>query len=128
MANSVITGLDHVSLLVRDTARALDFYTGILGLAQDETRPDLGYAGAWLQTGNGQIHLIELPSPDPIEGRPAHGGRDRHTALRFRPGYDHRGAGRRRYRLHAEQIRPQGTVLSRFRCERARAGGKKVDA
>ena len=82
MANSVITGLDHVSLLVRDTARALDFYTGILGLAQDETRPDLGYAGAWLQTGNGQIHLIELPSPDPIEGRPAHGGRDRHTALR----------------------------------------------
>jgi glyoxylase I family protein len=82
MANSVITGLDHVSLLVKDTVRALDFYTGILGLAQDDTRPDLGYAGAWLQTGNGQIHLIELPSPDPLEGRPAHGGRDRHTALR----------------------------------------------
>ena len=82
MAIGVITGLDHVSLLVRNTARALEFYTGILGLSQDEARPDLGYAGAWLQTGNGQIHLIELPSPDPIEGRPAHGGRDRHTALR----------------------------------------------
>ncbi len=82
MANSVITGLDHVSLLVRDTARALDFYTGILGMMLDDARPDLGYAGAWLQTGNGQIHLIELPNPDPLEGRPVHGGRDRHTALR----------------------------------------------
>lgn len=79
---SVITGLDHVSLLVKDTARALDFYTGILGLTQDDTRPEMAYAGAWLQTGNGQIHLIELPSPDPHEGRPAHGGRDRHIALR----------------------------------------------
>jgi glyoxylase I family protein len=27
------------------------------------------------------VHLIELPNPDPITGRPAHGGRDRHVAL-----------------------------------------------
>lgn len=82
MANRVVTGLDHVSLLVRDTARALEFYTWVLGLEQDISRPALGYPGAWLQTDNGQIHLIELPNPDPIEGRPEHGGHDRHTALR----------------------------------------------
>jgi hypothetical protein len=27
------------------------------------------------------IHLMELPNPDPLEGRPAHGGRDRHTCV-----------------------------------------------
>jgi len=76
-----ITDIHHVSLLVADTARSLDFYCGLMGLEQDETRPDLGYAGAWLWVGTRQIHLIELPSPDPITGRPTHVGRDRHTAL-----------------------------------------------
>ena len=37
--------------------------------------------GAWLWIGDQQIHLLELPNPDPVEGRPAHGGRDRHLAL-----------------------------------------------
>lgn len=27
------------------------------------------------------IHLMELPNPDPIEGRPKHGGRDRHACV-----------------------------------------------
>lgn len=31
--------------------------------------------------GPHQIHLMELENPDPIDGRPAHGGRDRHLAL-----------------------------------------------
>lgn len=48
----------------------------------DETRPDLGYPGAWLQLDNAQqLHLLELPNPDPVQGRPAHGGHDRHLAL-----------------------------------------------
>ncbi|BCX88389.1 glyoxylase I family protein [Methylomarinovum tepidoasis] len=73
--------LHHVSLLVSDTRRALDFYCGVLGMAQTE-RPDLPFPGAWLQIAeHQQIHLLELPSPDPVEGRPAHGGRDRHFAL-----------------------------------------------
>ena len=80
---SMITGFDHVSVLVKDTERALEFYQGVLGLELDESRPKLSYAGAFLNLGDGrQIHLIELPSPDPIDGRPKHGGRDRHTALR----------------------------------------------
>lgn len=27
------------------------------------------------------IHLMELPNPDPSEGRPEHGGRDRHFCI-----------------------------------------------
>jgi glyoxylase I family protein len=72
----------HVSLLVANTTRALDFYVGVLGLEIEPARPDLGFPGAWLRLGDGQIHLLELPNPDPVEGRPEHGGRDRHTALR----------------------------------------------
>lgn len=71
----------HASVLVADTARALRFYHDLLGLAIDETRPDLGYPGAWLRVATQQIHLLELPNPDPISGRPEHGGRDRHFAL-----------------------------------------------
>lgn len=74
--------LHHVSLLVRDTDRALAFYRDVLGLAVDPARPDLGYPGAWLSAGPGlQVHLLELLGPDPLEGRPLHGGRDRHVAF-----------------------------------------------
>jgi len=76
-----VQAIHHVSLLVADTNRALAFYRGVLGLPVDPARPDLGYPGAWLRVGALQIHLLELPNPDPLEGRPAHGGRDRHLAL-----------------------------------------------
>jgi len=72
--------LHHVSLLVSDTQKALEFYHGILDLPLAE-RPDMGFAGAWLQVGGQQIHLLELENPDPTTGRPAHGGRDRHFAM-----------------------------------------------
>lgn len=78
---SLIDGLHHVSLIVADTERALAFYRGRLGLELDLNRPDLGFPGAWLWVGPHQIHLLELPNPDPSEGRPAHGGRDRHLAV-----------------------------------------------
>jgi len=72
--------MHHASLLVADTARALAFYHDLLGLPLAE-RPDLGFPGAWLQVGAQQIHLLELPNPDPRSGRPDHVGRDRHLAL-----------------------------------------------
>lgn len=81
MPDSLITDIHHASFIVADTERALDFYCGVLGLVQDLSRPDLGYPGAWLQVGAGQIHLLELPNPDPVENRPEHGGRDRHLAM-----------------------------------------------
>ena len=79
---SRVLALDHVSLLVADTGRALHFYCEILGLQLHPGRPELGFPGAWLQLGERQLHLLELPNPDPVEGRPPHGGRDRHTAVR----------------------------------------------
>jgi len=78
--NNNISSLHHVSLIVSDTGRALDYYCGILGLETAE-RPTLDFPGAWLKVGDQQIHLLELPNPDPLENRPPHGGRDRHVAL-----------------------------------------------
>jgi len=72
--------LHHVSLLVADTAVAVDFYQRLLGLSPIE-RPDLGFPGAWFGVAGQQLHLLELPNPDPARGRPPHGGRDRHTAF-----------------------------------------------
>lgn len=78
----MLTRILHASVIVSNTGRSLAFYNGLLGLEVDSSRPDLGYPGAWLTVnGQQQIHLLELTNPDPISGRPAHGGRDRHTAL-----------------------------------------------
>lgn len=71
----------HASVIVSDTKRALAFYRDLLGLELRSDRPDLGYPGAWLNLGDQQLHLLELPNPDPIAGRPTHGGRDRHIAI-----------------------------------------------
>lgn len=73
--------LAHVSLIVADTPCALRFYRGVLGMHECEERPELGFPGAWLAVGEQQLHLLELPNPDPVAGRPAHGGRDRHVAF-----------------------------------------------
>lgn len=72
--------LHHGSVIVHNTARALAFYRDVLGMETDETRPDLGYPGAWLELGDSQIHLLELANPDPVNNRPEHAGRDRHLA------------------------------------------------
>jgi len=75
--------LMHASLLVADIDASLRFYCELLGLQLDPNRPDLGYPGAWLNIGDGQqIHLLQLPNPDPVKPRPLHGGRDRHLAFK----------------------------------------------
>jgi len=72
--------LHHASLIVSDAEQSLRFYRDVLGMTPTE-RPNLPFPGAWLQIGEQQIHLLELENPDPIVGRPIHGGRDRHIAL-----------------------------------------------
>ena len=81
LAQPLVGAIDHCSLIVASTSKALEFYAGILELQLDPLRPDLGYPGAWLQLGNSQIHLLEVPNPDSVENRPEHGGRDHHVAL-----------------------------------------------
>lgn len=73
--------IHHASLLVAELPDALRFYVEVLGLEIDRSRPSMAYNGAWLRVGSQQIHLLELPNPDPVDGRPRHAGRDRHTAF-----------------------------------------------
>ena len=57
-------GVDHVAINVPDVPGGIAFYTETLGLVQNFTRPDFGFAGAWLDTASGQqVHLIELEAP-----------------------------------------------------------------
>lgn len=76
-------GVHHIGLLCKDLERSMEFYQTILGLETNPDRPDrkLPYRGAWLWIGPEMIHLMELPNPDPAEGRPEHGGRDRHFCI-----------------------------------------------
>jgi len=79
-----ITGIHHASVVVSDLPRALRFYVDVLGIEVDTSRPSMPFDGAWLQLGDQQIHLLQLPNPDPVAARPEHPGRDRHTALKVR--------------------------------------------
>lgn len=56
-------GVHHVSINVDDVPAALAFYTEVLGLTVREDRPDFGFAGAWLDAGGQQVHLIEAEPP-----------------------------------------------------------------
>lgn len=76
----IVRSLHHVSLVVADTDRSLGFYRDLLGLPSI-VRPDLGFPGAWLEVDGLQIHLLEVPGVDPVDGRPERLGRDRHVAF-----------------------------------------------
>ena len=59
------SGLHHVSINVDDVDASLAFSVDALGLEVRTDRPDLGFAGAWLDVGGQQVHLIEAaPPPD----------------------------------------------------------------
>jgi catechol 2,3-dioxygenase-like lactoylglutathione lyase family enzyme len=57
-------GVHHVSINVHDADEALTFYTDVLGLTPRTDRPDFGFAGAWLDIGGQQVHLIEGDVPE----------------------------------------------------------------
>ncbi len=58
-----LLGVHHVSLNVRSIDEAAKFYLDVLGL-EALPRPDLGFAGMWLDAGAQQIHLMEDPAHD----------------------------------------------------------------
>ena len=43
----MIVGMNHFTVIAEDREKTLDFYVGLLGLAEGH-RPDLGFDGAWL--------------------------------------------------------------------------------
>lgn len=76
-----LLGMDHHSVIIQDVERSRHFYEDILGLEVDKNRPDMSFEGLWLKVGDQAIHCLCLKNPDPQEGRPEHGGRDRHVCL-----------------------------------------------
>jgi catechol 2,3-dioxygenase-like lactoylglutathione lyase family enzyme len=87
MANPIaITGFDHIVLRVRDKARMLGFYTGVLGLSVDRDRPELGLTH--IRAGAQMIDLITLEGPLGQLGGAGPGPEARnldHFALQVRP-------------------------------------------
>jgi glyoxylase I family protein len=75
-----ICSIHHVSLIISSVEKSRAFFHELLGLEMVE-RPDLPFPGIWLKIGDQQLHLLELPNPDPVSDRPQHGGRDRHLAV-----------------------------------------------
>ncbi len=53
-----ILGLDHVVLRVKDAARAVRFYTGVLGLNVERVREDLGLTQ--LRAGHSLLDLVDV--------------------------------------------------------------------
>ena len=76
-----VTAVQHVSLVVSDTARSLHFYRDILGFPINAHRPDLPFPGAWLDIGDLQIHLIENDTRSKAATADAPVGRDSHIAF-----------------------------------------------
>lgn len=76
-----VTEFLHASLLVSNLIKSRNFYEGVLKLTPSSSRPEMSFDGVWYEIGAQQIHLLVLPNPDPLTGRPEHGGRDRHLAL-----------------------------------------------
>jgi len=81
-----VTGFDHIVLRIRDKAAMLAFYQGVLGLAVDRDRPDLGLTH--IRAGAQMIDLITVDGPLGQLGGAAPGPEARnldHFALQVRP-------------------------------------------
>ena len=75
------SGILHHSVIISDLEKSRHFYADILGLELDQSRPQMSFGGLWFKVGDQAIHCLLLKNPDPVEGRPEHGGRDRHVCL-----------------------------------------------
>lgn len=54
----MITGLQHVGLVVADVDASCRFYGGALGLEQIPRPSSFTFAGAWFRAGSDEVHLI----------------------------------------------------------------------
>ena len=79
----MIKSIAHASFLVADLQLSLKFYADVLQIEVNNARPNFPFDGAWLDINDmgQQIHLMQLPNPDVKQGRPEHGGKDKHIAL-----------------------------------------------
>ncbi len=61
-------GVHHVSLNVDDIEKTGAFYLEVLGL-EKLPRPDFGFPGLWLRSGQQEIHLIQVKDHTAPEGQ-----------------------------------------------------------
>jgi glyoxylase I family protein len=66
--------LHHSVNVEGDLDAAEEFYTGVLGLEIEPSRPEIpGVGGRWLRVGDAEIHLVDAPIADaPIRSTDAH--------------------------------------------------------
>jgi len=87
MTNPIaVPGFDHIVLRVRDKPRMLAFYCGVLGLAVDRDRPEIGLTH--VRAGGQLIDLVTLDGPLGAAGGAPPGPEGRnldHFALQVRP-------------------------------------------
>lgn len=66
---NAVTGVDHISILVRNVDSAMEFYVGLLGLAvvKVENSELHGVRAAFLRAGDVMVELIEPLGPGPLQ-------------------------------------------------------------
>ncbi|MEP6738943.1 MAG: VOC family protein [Caldimonas sp.] len=62
----MIDGMNHFTITAEDRQKTLDFYVGLLGLSEGH-RPDLGFPGAWLYSGEQAVLHIFFDRPMPVQ-------------------------------------------------------------
>lgn len=67
-----VTALDHLVLTVRDIARTINFYTGVLGMQVETFHPADGSVRHALKFGQQKINLH--PAAQPFDPKAAHPG------------------------------------------------------
>lgn len=61
-----LQGIHHVSINVSNVDEARDFYVNVLDLELLD-RPEFGFPGAWLRSGDQEVHLIGIDSGPPLK-------------------------------------------------------------
>ena len=117
-------GIPHVGILVSDNEKARDFYCGVLGMVdENDLRPTkLPFPGLFLRCGEQQVHILELPNPDPDAAADRPGaGKDRCTAYTVKDLGGSRRPRRRRHRPRGVDARRrrEGALVPRPRRHRA---------
>ncbi|MFC3052838.1 VOC family protein [Kordiimonas pumila] len=60
--SALVGTVHHVSFRVDDLDAALEFYEGVLGCTRLYRPEEITVKGAWLQAGDSQVHIMEVPS------------------------------------------------------------------
>ena len=99
MAEFPIASIDHVSVLITDTARSRAFYGGVLGLREIPKPRTFDFVALWYDLGAGQtLHLLLKPQRDSISPR--------HFALRVPDAV----SARHHMRTHGIEIQETGPI------------------